>query len=181
MDRRQTRTDDRWHSVPKARPIVRSAKNQPLVIIHWVAQKRGHCLTVSMQCINQFAWWLTHSNAEQICCCYKFKMAQPSNKIINLVYSLLNQTRFLHLIVHLCKATALFCRIFGTPCCVVLNMSHTIILLLFWNLSGTIRVSRYQKGKNQEGKINLDLLEQETVNDSGISWTIGKSAPRPDR
>jgi len=31
------------------------------------------------------------------------------------------------------------------------HTQHTIILLLFWNLSGTIRVSRYQKGKNQSG------------------------------
>jgi len=42
--------------------------------------------------------------------------------------------------------------------CGMLNISmpgihtHTTVLLLFWNLSGTIRVSRYQKGKNQEGK-----------------------------
>ena len=30
---------------------------------------------------------------------------------------------------------------------------------------------------NQEGKTNLDLLEQETVSGSGISWAICKSAP----
>jgi len=35
-------------------------------------------------------------------------------------------------------------------------------------------VSWYQKGKT-----NLDLLEQEIVNGSGISWVICKSAPRP--
>jgi len=34
-------------------------------------------------------------------------------------------------------------------------------------LSGSIRVSRYQKGKT-----NLDLLKQETVSGSGISWAI---------
>ena len=28
-----------------------------------------------------------------------------------------------------------------------------------------------------ESKTNLDLLEQETVSGSGISWAIGKSAP----
>ena len=44
-----------------------------------------------------------------------------------------------------------------------------------WTVSGTTRMSRYQKGKT-----NLDLLEQEIVNDSGISWAICKSAPRPD-
>ena len=55
--------------------------------------------------------------------------------------------------------------------------THTIVLLLFWNLSGTTRVSRYQRGKNQEGKTNLDLLEQEIVSGSGICWAICKSAP----
>ena len=39
-------------------------------------------------------------------------------------------------------------------------------------LSRTTRVSRYQKGKT-----NLDLLKQETVSGSGISWAICKSAP----
>jgi len=55
--------------------------------------------------------------------------------------------------------------------------THTIVLLLFWNLSGTTRVSRYQKGKTRKGKINLDLLEQEIVSGSGICWAICKSAP----
>jgi len=32
---------------------------------------------------------------------------------------------------------------------------------------------------NQEGKTNLDLLEQEIVSGSGVSWVICKSAPRP--
>ena len=41
-------------------------------------------------------------------------------------------------------------------------------------MSGTTRVSRYQKGKT-----NLDLLAQEIVYGSGISWAICKSAPRP--
>ena len=40
-------------------------------------------------------------------------------------------------------------------------------------LSGTTRVSQYQKGKT-----SLDLLQQET-NGSGISWAICKSAPCP--
>ena len=40
-------------------------------------------------------------------------------------------------------------------------------------LSGTTRVSRYQKGK----PISI-LLNQETVSGSGISWAICKSAPR---
>jgi len=40
-------------------------------------------------------------------------------------------------------------------------------------LSGTTWVSWYQKGKT-----SLDLLEQETVSGSDISWDICKSAPR---
>jgi len=40
-------------------------------------------------------------------------------------------------------------------------------------MSGITQVSRYQKGKT-----SLDLLEQETVSGSGISWAIRKSAPR---
>jgi len=43
-----------------------------------------------------------------------------------------------------------------------------------WILSGTAQVRRYQKGKT-----NLDLLEQEIVSGSGISWDICKSAPHP--
>jgi len=35
-------------------------------------------------------------------------------------------------------------------------------------------VRRYQKGKT-----NLDLLQEEIVNGSGISWAICKSAPHP--
>ena len=50
--------------------------------------------------------------------------------------------------------------------------THTTVLLLFWNLSGTTRVSRFQKGKQQEGKTNRDLLEQEIVSGSGICWAI---------
>jgi len=54
--------------------------------------------------------------------------------------------------------------------------THTIVLLLFWNLSGTTRVSRYQKGKTSKGKTNLDLLEQETVSGSGIFMHVCTSS-----
>jgi len=30
--------------------------------------------------------------------------------------------------------------------------THTTVLLLFWNMSGTTRVSRYQKGKTKKVK-----------------------------
>jgi len=43
-----------------------------------------------------------------------------------------------------------------------------------WTVSGTTQVSRYQNGKT-----NLDLLEQEIVSGSGISWVICKSASHP--
>ena len=50
----------------------------------------------------------------------------------------------------------------------------TTTVLRLWILSGTTRVSQYQIGKT-----NLDLLEQEIVSGSGISWAICKSAPHP--
>jgi len=52
------------------------------------------------------------------------------------------------------------------------HYTHTTVLLLFWNKSGTTRVSRYQKGKTRKVKTNLDLLEQEIVSGSGICWAI---------
>ena len=51
--------------------------------------------------------------------------------------------------------------------------THTI-LQQSWILSRTTWVSQHQKGKT-----NLDLLEQETVSGSDISWAICKSAPWP--
>jgi len=63
-----------------------------------------------------------------------------------------------------------------TALCTVVHCAvkhtHTIVLLLFWNLSGTTRVSRYQKGKTRKGKTNLDLLEQEIVSGRGICWAM---------
>ena len=50
--------------------------------------------------------------------------------------------------------------------------THTTVLLLFCNLSGTTRVSRYQKGKTKKVKTNLDLLEQEIGSGNGICWAI---------
>jgi len=52
--------------------------------------------------------------------------------------------------------------------------THTIVLVLFWNLSATTRVSKYQKGRTK-----VDLLEQEIVSGRGICWAICKSVPRP--
>jgi len=46
-------------------------------------------------------------------------------------------------------------------------------------MSGTTRVSRYQKGQTRKVKTNLDLLEQEIVSGSGICWATCKSAPHP--
>jgi len=43
-----------------------------------------------------------------------------------------------------------------------------------------MRYSIYAVARNQEGKTNLDLVEQEIVNGSGISSAICKSAPHPD-
>jgi len=46
-------------------------------------------------------------------------------------------------------------------------------------MSGTTRVSRYQKGKTRKAKTNLDLPEQEIVSGSGMCWAICTSAPHP--
>jgi len=56
--------------------------------------------------------------------------------------------------------------------------THTPVLRPSWILSGTTQVSRYQKGKTMKVN-NLDLLKQEMVSGSGISWAVCKSAPWP--
>jgi len=61
------------------------------------------------------------------------------------------------------------------------TQTHTTILLLFWNMSGTTQLSTYQKGKTRKVKTNLDLLQQEIVSGSGICWAICKSAPHPSQ
>ena len=68
------------------------------------------------------------------------------------------------------------CNVTATRVLIITIHTHacTVVLLLFWNLSGTTRVSRYQKGKT-----NLDLVEQEIVIGNGICWAICKSAPHP--
>ena len=57
--------------------------------------------------------------------------------------------------------------------------THTHTQPFYWHLSGTTRVSRYQKGITRKVKASLDLLEQEIVSGSGICWAICKSAPHP--
>jgi len=57
------------------------------------------------------------------------------------------------------------------------NSPHILLQPFYSSLDFvTTLASRYQEGKT---KTNLDFLEQETVSNSGISWTIRKSAPRP--
>ena len=58
-----------------------------------------------------------------------------------------------------------------------INTHNTTVLLLFWNLSGTTRVSRHRKGKTRKVITDLDLVE--IVSSSGICWAICKSAPHP--
>jgi len=62
----------------------------------------------------------------------------------------------------------------------------TSLLLLIQPLYGPLDFVRdyagaYTRKVNQEGKTNLDLMEQEIVSGSGISWALCKSASRPDR
>jgi len=47
------------------------------------------------------------------------------------------------------------------------------LLDFVWDYLGEPTSERYY----QEGKTNLDLLEQEIVSGSGITWVICKSAP----
>ena len=77
-----------------------------------------------------------------------------------------------------CKLTlpafAAACRPAAPCCCYVVHPTHTHTHTPFNGpLSGTTRVSRYQKGKPM-----WILLKQETVSGSGIRWAICKSAPR---
>ena len=44
---------------------------------------------------------------------------------------------------------------------IAITHTHTTVLLLFWNLSGTTWVSRYQKGKTRKVKTNLDTRDSE--------------------
>jgi len=53
-----------------------------------------------------------------------------------------------------------------------LTYTLTTVSLLFWNMSWTTRLSRYQKGKTRKAKTNLALLVQEIVSGSGICWAI---------
>ena len=62
--------------------------------------------------------------------------------------------------------------------CIVCHTQHTqpfftALLDFVRDYLGELTSERYQ----QEGKTNLDLLEQEIVSGSGISWAICKSAP----
>ena len=75
----------------------------------------------------------------------------------------------------------------------VIHLTHWFILALSTTTTSTTKyyyihlmaVFQDNLGKparekqNHSGKANLDLLEQETVSGSGISWAICKSAPRP--
>ena len=62
----------------------------------------------------------------------------------------------------------------GSPFCGHWSIYNSFTHPFNCPLSGTTWVSWYQKGKT-----NLDLLEQETVSGSGISWAICNSAPHP--
>jgi len=57
--------------------------------------------------------------------------------------------------------------------------THTTILLLFWNMSRTTWVSRYQKGKTRKVKPIWICWSKEIVSGSGICWAICKSPPHP--
>ena len=74
------------------------------------------------------------------------------------------------LLVYFVKFKKICQRFYTVVCCIPHIHTHTHTFN--GPLSGTTRVSRYQKGK----PIWI-LLKQETVSGSGISWAICKSAP----
>ena len=88
---------------------------------------------------------------------------------------LLNKQQVCTIIDHLFVAVYRLSSHFFGSLHVVLNFTtqhNTTVLLLFWNMSRTTRVSRRQKGKTRKVKTNLDLPEQETVSGSGICRAI---------
>jgi len=82
-----------------------------------------------------------------------------------LLYELLTGQVTIHLYISVCMDLALcHCRHFC-----VCNNTH--LMALCPGLPG--------KERCQKGKTSLDLLEQETVSGSGVSWAMWKSAPHP--
>ena len=59
----------------------------------------------------------------------------------------------------------------------VLGLWSKVCSMFCQVLTTTTTTATNQVNWNQKGKTNLDLLEQEIVNGSGISWAICKSAP----
>jgi len=66
----------------------------------------------------------------------------------------------------------------STPCLMAQHIHTHNRLRPSWILSRNTSWAGTRK-VNQEGKTNLDLLEQEIVSGNGISWAICKSAPWP--
>jgi len=56
-------------------------------------------------------------------------------------------------------------------------MLHILLLILLHLFNGPLSGTAWYVSRYQKGKTSLDLLEQEIVSGSGISWAICKSAP----
>jgi len=63
--------------------------------------------------------------------------------------------------------------VFDSPVAKYVHYYYSRFIAL-WILARTTRMNQYQ-----EGKTNLELLEQEIMSSNGISWAICKSASRP--
>ena len=88
----------------------------------------------------------------------------------------------------ICTIDSLFCQAFILPlttntlpgpnasswCHTQTDNRFTALLYFVWDYPDQPTPERY----HQEGKTSRDLLEQEIVSGSGISWAICKSAPR---
>jgi len=75
-----------------------------------------------------------------------------------------------HAVLERIRGESLIIKYYTNEC--FTSHTHTTVLWPSWILSRTTRVSWQQKGKT-----NQNLLEQERVSGSGISWAICKSAP----
>ena len=143
-----------WNFVPNSRLGQISLGYLPLTIANAVNLAQP-VIIASLSHRESTLWWVWHMQQSVL---------QPCLRLLRLAAATVIK------LIWLCEITAII---------MVRSHTHTTVLLLFWNMSGTTQVSRYQKGKTKKVKTNLDLLEQEIVSGSGICWAMCKSAPHP--
>jgi len=115
---------------------------------------------------SMFATFAARDDSSSESFCHRHTVYQSTNKSIIFFFSRMHNCTFISL-----KSTTVLCYYYY-----YYYYYYYHCFTAPWTLSGTTRVSRYQKGKT-----NLDLLEQKTVSGSGISWAIRKSVLRPQQ